>query len=272
MEKVNFLKGLAIVGFGLVANAASAASIQVSITNNADANGTYLTPAWFGFHDGSFDTFNAGGTAGAGLEALAEDGNTSVLNGEFTAAQANGVSGQANGGPLAPSATSTTVFNNVNAANNSYFSYAAMVLPSNDYFIGNDNALNISNLINGTTDNLVISVLSVYDAGTEVNDFATSAANGLFGIAGGQTGPNQGADQNGIITPADGLDFLMFASIGNVPNADLSALNFSNYDTIATIELTNLDAVSAVPVPAALPLMASALGMFGVARRKKVTA
>ena len=46
---------------------------------------------------------------------------------------------------------------------------------------------------------------SAYDAGTEINDFATSAGNGLFpGLGGGQMGPNQGADENGVVTTVSG--------------------------------------------------------------------
>ncbi len=49
-----------------------------------------------------------------------------------------------------------------------------MVLVSNDFFVANDNALDISSVLSGGGP-ITIDVVSVYDAGTEFNDFAASA-------------------------------------------------------------------------------------------------
>jgi len=262
------LKTLIAAGLCLLAGNAAAANIQVTITNNADAGGTYLTPAWFGFHDGSFDTFDTGSAASAALESLAEDGSTTALNTAFTTAQASGISGQANGGPLAPSASSTTVFNNLSATDNNWFSYAAMVIPSNDFFIGNSNPLawNIASLIDGSSNSLSFDVVRVYDAGTEVNDFATSAANGLLSFTGGQTGANQGADENGVITIASGGDFANFLNLSNVPGSDVSGINFDNFSSIATIELTT---VAAVPEPETYAMFLAGLGLLAFSRKQR---
>ena len=76
-------------------------------------------------------------------------------------------------------------------------------------------------------------------------------------------------DQNGI-TFSNGS-----ASIGVVAGSDyanLSAFQFVLLLDDSATGLTDFDdhavGVSAVPVPAALPLMASALGAFGIARRR----
>ncbi len=263
MNKTFLIAGLLATGLGVASSNASAANIQVTITNNANAGGTYLTPAWFGFHDGTFDVFDTGSATSSVLESLAEDGSTAALDAAFNLAQTNGISGQANGGPLAPSTSSTTVFNNLSATNNNWFSYAAMVIPSNDFFIGNNDPLawNIASLINGETNSLSFNVVRVYDAGTEVNDFATSAGNGLFiNVSGGQSGPNQGVDENGLVTIANGADFGSFASLSNVAGADVSNFNFDHYDSIATIQLS---AVAAVPEPETYAMFLAGLGLIG---------
>ncbi len=247
----------------LASSVVSAAQIQVKITNNAGQTGTYLTPAWVAFHDGSFDTFTAGDAASAGLEALAEDGNTAVLSSSFSGSGVDGTIG----GLIAPGSTTTGEFTVSDNGSNNYFSFASMVLPSSDFFIGNDNpfAFNISSLLDGSISSLSFDISTFFDAGTEVNDFASSAGNGLFGIAGGQSGANQGVDQNGVVSEANSL---AFASFLNAEGVDTERFNFAN-SSIATIELTN---VSAVPVPAAAFLFAPALlGFMGLRRKAKST-
>lgn len=246
----------------LASSGVSAAQIQVKITNNAGATGSYLTPAWVGFHNGSFDIFNVGEQASAGLEALAEDGDTSGLSSSFSGSGVDGTIA----GLIAPGATVTSVFTLSDDGSNNYFSYASMLLPSSDFFIGNSNpfAFNIASLLDGTISSLSFDVSSAFDAGTEVNDFATSAGNGLFGITGGQGGPNQGADQNGVVSEINGL---AFASFLNANGFDTGRFDFTN-SSIVTIELTN---VSAVPVPAAAFLFAPALlGFMGLRRKAKI--
>ena len=207
-----------------------AAQIEVTITNHSPADGVYITPLWVGFHDGSFDSYNGGLSSQPGLERIAEDGDFSLISQDFLAGltyidgsnqSATVPSGQApservdgaiaNGGPIAPGESASSVFNLYLSGPNRYLSYVSMVLPSNDYYVANGNPLAHSlGALNGapvgTSFSFDIGLPgTVNDAGTEVNDFATSAANGLFGLPGGQTGPNQGADENGVnanvITP-----------------------------------------------------------------------
>ena len=161
-----------------------AAEIRIDFTNNAPAGGTYVTPAWVGFHDGTFDVFSAGSLASAELEALAEDGNTAPLSAAFAGA---GTDTTVGGAPVAPGQTVTATLNVTDDGSNNYFSFASMVLPSSDFFIGNDNPLttSIAGLLDGTFGSLSVTVIGVYDAGTEINDFATSAGNPLFGLPGG---------------------------------------------------------------------------------------
>ncbi len=250
---------------------AGAANITVSFTNNAPGLGTYLTPAWVGFHDGDFDIFSPGAAAGTALERLAEDGNNGPLS---TAFAGFGVDGTVGTQPLAPGAMFSSTFAVAEDGSNNYFSFASMVLPTSDFFIGNANpfSTSIAGLLDGTFNSISVNVIGVYDAGTEINDFNTSAGNPLFpgslGLPPGQTGPNEGADENGVVTS---ITSAAFAGFGNSGGVDLSGFGFSDYSSIATFTLTLEPTVAPVPIPAALPLLLTALGGLGF-MRKRVTA
>lgn len=181
--------------------------IRITVNNTSDTGGTFLTPVWFGFHDNSFDLFNGGEAASAGLEAIAEDGNAAGLDTELVAADTDGQGGIITGsqGPIQTrEQTSTTV--NVNASSNSYLSLAAMLLPSNDAFIGTDEAVQ---LFDANGDFLGAQTLDflgtdVYDAGTEVNTELDAAFIN-------QTGPNTGVDEGGVVHLHPGFN----GSLGN---------------------------------------------------------
>ncbi|MEM9057003.1 MAG: spondin domain-containing protein [Pseudomonadota bacterium] len=258
----------------LASNAALALQVQVTVTNNSPVGGVYLTPVWAGFHDGSFDSFNVGEAAAPGLEAIAEDGNVGpisdvfdgTLTGDPVAGRVQGVVGSA---PIAPGETQTQRFTISDDGSNTYFSYASMVLTSNDYFVGNGDplAISIADILNGITNEVTFVIGTpgnVYDAGTEVNDFAFAAGNPFFpGLIPGQSGPNQGTDENGVVSVVTGDPFADFL---NQNGFDISALNF-NDSSLYTNGIATIT-ISAVPVPAALPLMAGALGLLGLARRR----
>jgi hypothetical protein len=280
-NKIILVLGLATMLFGA---SLQAAQIQVDFTNNAPTGGTLQTPVWVGFHDGSFDTFTTGSAATAGLEALAEDGSTSVLSGEFNAGTAGGVDGQVGNAPIGPQGSASNVFDVSNDGSNNYFSYASMVLTSSDFFIANGNplAVDLSDLLDGAVSAVSFDVFRVYDAGTEVNDFSTSPAATLFGANSGQSMANQGVDENGVVSfvgaagsvvPAsfDALTaYLLFANAGDLTEEELLALNFTGYESIGSFTLTN---VSEVPVPAAAFLFAPALmGFLGLRRKAKKAA
>ena len=252
---------------------ASALSLKVTITNIAPNGGTFLTPVWVGFHNGSFDSYDGGSASAPELEALAEDGNTAPISNVFGANGTLVATGTAQtgarvqgtlGGLLAPGASTMGTFQVDNAGANRYLSYASMVLPSSDYYVANGNPLahDLSGLNIGDTLSFFIGAPgTVNDAGTEVNDFATSAGNPLFGIPGGQGGPNQGADEGGVNVNVASP----FSNFLNIPTGGVAPeLNFNNYQNgIARVD------VEAVPVPAPVMLMGAVMAGAGfVARRK----
>ncbi|MCV6584695.1 MAG: spondin domain-containing protein [Marinibacterium sp.] len=169
--------------------------LRITVKNTSEIGGTFLTPVYFGFHDGSFDLFDLGESASAGLESLAEDGSPAALAAERLAADADSqglvVTGDA--GPVATQETTSGTIS-VNGASNGFVSFASMIIPSNDAFIGTNDAIR---LFNGSGDfireqTITIDGSNVYDAGTEVNTELDAAFIN-------QTGPNTGLDENGVV-------------------------------------------------------------------------
>ena len=282
----------------LAAGPASALDVEVSVTNIAPDGGVVITPLWVGFHDGSFDSYNGGLSSQEGLERIAEDGDTSRISADFlggytyidnssgtpasafvltsqTTGRVDGTIGSLTGPPpIQPGETVVDTFTIDTTGDNRYFSYASMVLPSNDFYIANGNpfAHDLSGLYGaapGTSVSFFIGQ-QVNDAGTEENDFAFSAGNGLFpqlGLPSGQAGPNLGtATSDGINIDVLGIPFAGFA---NSP-ADLSLnpaaalLDFQD----ATLYPNGLAQVTirVVPEPATLSLVG--LGGLALLRRR----
>ena len=203
--------------------------VTVTVENLAPDNGTLLTPLWVGFHDGNFDTYDRGRPASAGLESLAEDGNTSLISREFISSGAGLVDGTitapggATPGPIDIGETTSLTFTlDRSLASSRFFNYASMVLPSNDAFIANGNpeAFEIfdenGNFLGA---DFVVTGNQVLDAGTEVNDEAEDST-AFFG----QSSPNTGTDENGVIGLHQG-----FAADGRI----LSEPRFANADFTA---------------------------------------
>ena len=279
------------------------------MTSNAPDGGVALTPVWVGFHDGSFDSYNGGLSSQPGLERLAEDGNfgdaatPGTLAGDFAANQTyvdnssgtavsatvassqvgtrvQGAIGTFDGGPppIQPGESASALFSLAADGSNQYFSYASMVLPSNDYYVANGNPLawDISSVINGGSPLTFIigAAGTVNDAGTEINDFVTAAPGGanlpgLFpgiGLPNGQSGPDTGADENGVNANVTNP----FGSFLNADGVDLSQFQFNDTDLypngIATITISS---VSAVPEPGSLSLLAMVAGCGTLIRRRK---
>lgn len=288
---------VAVLGLAVSQAALASQQVQVTITNIAPSGGTVLTPVWVGFHDGSFDSYNGGLTSQPGLERLAEDGDTMQITEDFgnnltyvssgvsttTASTQVGTRIQDTIGsmvgppPLQPGDSESRVFTIETDGSNEYFSYASMILPSNDFFVANGSpvAHSLASLYDGDGSisfNIGLAG-TVNDAGTEAEDFDTAAPplgglNALFPGAGfaapaGQDGPNEGpVDPNSLIRNVIGDPYAGFAGIGG---ADLSGLDFNQYPNgIATITIT------AIPEPTSMALVGLGLvGLCGVTRRRR---
>lgn len=149
--------------------------VHVTVQNAAPAMGTYQSPVWLGFHDGTFDMFDIAAMASTDLEAIAEDGDAAPLGTALTTANAEflGTTLMGAAGPIAPGETLTWSRRfDAAAATNEYFSWASMILPSNDGFIGNDDPLahRIFNAGSFTGTDFSVAAADALDAGTEAND------------------------------------------------------------------------------------------------------
>ena len=186
--------------------------VEVRIQNMAPDMGTFQTPFWIGFHDGGFDSYDGGAPADLffpdtnALERLAEDGSTGPISEAFLAQGFGAVDATLPGeqGPIAPGATVTQTFVlNPNSPQSRYFSYASMVIPSNDAFVANGSPtahaiFDESGLFGAM--GFSIGGAGVLDAGTEVNDELPENT-AFFG----QQTPNTGVDENGVVTGHPGF-------------------------------------------------------------------
>ncbi|MGF1461335.1 MAG: spondin domain-containing protein [Leptolyngbyaceae cyanobacterium] len=228
--------------------------LTISIENLAPESGTSLTPFWFGFHDGGFDTYDRGRPVSPGLESVAEDGATTLLASEFELAGFGTVQGTIGAAPIGPGEIvefEVTVDNS--SSDSRYFNYASMVLPSNDFFVANGNEL--AHEIFDASGNFVgadfvILGSAVLDAGSEVNDELPETT-AFFG----QSAPDTGTLENGVVQLAEG-----FISGGRI----LSAAQFANADfTTEGYEVARITITETPSTPQALPELIDLTGFDG---------
>ena len=247
MRNAHPLRSIAaiVLVIGFTAASQATVGVRVIIENRAPANGTWLTPVWIGFHDGGFDTYNPQTAASAALERMAEDGNTDPISTLFAGSGHGTIDGviAADTGipPIGPGETATMTFVVDNYdSDNAYFSFLAMVIPSNDAFVGNDNPQ--AHRLFDAYGNFLGAYFTIYgsdvlDAGTEVND-EIPAHTAFFG----QTVPDSGVDEYGVVHAHPG--YLPPGSGGILDDPDFAAADFTapGYQ-IARITIVRSDTV-----------------------------
>ncbi|MGF1684160.1 spondin domain-containing protein [Photobacterium minamisatsumaniensis] len=153
----------------IAVSSVSAAEIDVTITN-ATKN-IYFTPLLVAAHSSDVYLFRSGESASPEVEAMAEGGDISGLSSVATNAGAI-VAEDPAGGILDPGVSATA---SINTGDADRLSISAMLLPTNDGFVGLD-----SWAIPSEPGTYTIS-LNSYDAGTEANDeLAASMPNPPF--------------------------------------------------------------------------------------------
>jgi len=234
-------------------------TVTVTITNLAATNSISFADTHLGFHRGVFDAFNIGTPAAPGIVSVAEGGVGGQWQADFAAADpaaTRGVIGMA----LLPGQSRSQSFI-VNAGLNRFFTFASMVIPSNDFFIGNDNPMQYrmfddagNLLINSITQ----SSRQIWDAGSEV----FSVANAAFLVNG----------NNDLRTPQNSVVSFNFAELMGFNGETTAAGYVFNSGLTADQAIYRIDfasSVNVVPEPSSMVLMASGLLMLGVAIRRR---
>lgn len=177
----------------------------VSIKNTSDDT-VYpgiLTPVAWATHNSNIGLFEVGKPASHGLETLAEDGDASVLAGELAASEDVAYSGVValpnggdNGGPLMPGDMYRFVIEA--KADAPYFSFAQMIVPSNDTFAafrGSGIRLFNEDGTRRSAHDLAAEIATTplaWDAGTELNQAGAAGPDQAPRQAGGNTGADEG--------------------------------------------------------------------------------
>lgn len=185
--KTSFNKKSALLSISALAFASTnvmAQDLSIKVTNLTQ--GLYFTPIITSAHTSEHHIFMSGSAATDELQAMAEGGDISGLASVLSNADANTNENPASG-LLAPGMSTTYTLTNDSA--NTHLSMAAMILPSNDGFVGLD-SWEIPTEAGTYTINL-----NAYDAGTEANNEVVNGggAPGVLGIPaapGGDSGTN----------------------------------------------------------------------------------
>lgn len=204
--------------FSLSGTSVHATSVVITYENLSQDGGLWNTPLFLGFHNGSFDTFDLAVAASASVELLAEEGDPGLLLGDIglvSGAQSGVIFGDdapgVGPGVLFNPGSSNSLVIDLNPSDNRYLSFASMLLPSNDAFIGNQfpTAYDLFNIAGDFNDGFQIDLFGfdVWDAGTEEND----GMGAPFSAIGGTSTPTIG----GVVMQHPGLGNFVGTNLAN---------------------------------------------------------
>ena len=250
----------AIAILALAAPASAAVRVMVHLENLSPTNSISFAPLRLAFNNGSFDAFDLGEAPTAPIISIAEGGGGADWFPAFAAADPTAVLGSI-GGALTPGSTATASFI-VDPTVNPFFTFASMVVPSNDHFIGNDNprAFRLFDAMG----NLAITSIGqrardIWNAGSEISDPAAAAF-----LVGGV---------NALRTPENGVVEFNFAELADFDGRTTRAGYVFTSGLAANTDIYRITfSTAAVPEPTTWALMILGFGAAGaVLRRRRAT-
>lgn len=183
-NRINALLSVSAMVF--TSSTVMAQDLSITVTNLTQ--GLYFTPIITSAHTSDNHIFMSGEAASPELQAMAEGGDISGLSSLLSNADANTSENPA-AGLLTPGMSTTYTLTNDNS--NTHLSMAAMILPSNDGFVGLDR-WEIP-----TEAGTYTITLNAYDAGTEANNEVVNGG-GAPGVLGIPAAPGGDSGTNGI--------------------------------------------------------------------------
>lgn len=248
---------LSALGLLLAAGSAQAETVRLTVTvqNLAPANGIAFAPLHVGFGAGSFDAFNLGAAATAPIISVAEGGAGGAWQAAFAAAEPDAVRGTI-GGLLLSGASAQMSFL-VDSASQGFFTFASMVVPSNDFFIGNDDPREYALFdANGALqiNQITLRANEIWDAGSEVFDPAAAAFVGDNGLR---------TDQNSVVA----FNFAELAAFNGLLTG--AGYNFQS-GLGADSEVYRISfTAQPVPEPASIAMLLAGLGVVGASLKRR---
>ncbi|MEQ8845523.1 MAG: spondin domain-containing protein [Phycisphaerales bacterium] len=251
---------LVLAAAATTAAPALAQTVEIRIENLQEPGGMAFTPFWVGFHDGSFDVFDAGSRASGGITEIAELGDTGPLSMRFAMEQPGGVDAtfaDPSGPPVfSPGESATMRYDVGDATVNRYFNYASMIVPTNDLFVGNDMAREIFDSSGNFLGPVTINIFgrSVWDNGTEVNDITDGPAF-VAGID-ATAGTDEFVDIQSFFSRPGADDYLAsIIGVTTAPGDEITRV-FSEDDLIGRITIVPAPSVASVGLLGGLGLLA----------------
>ncbi|MEQ8847771.1 spondin domain-containing protein [Botrimarina sp.] len=247
---------------------AAAVQVRITVENLAPAGSVAIAPLRFGFGDGTFDAFDVGSPApllgaasiaDAPIVSIAEGGSGATWFPAFEAAEPDADLGSVLGPeipPFRPGDVASAVFE-IDPANR-YFTFATMVVPSNDHFLGNDSPFAFE--VFDADGNLILNEIvedasRIWDAGSETEN----PLNAAFLVVGNNA---QREDENDPVT-FNFADLAAFDGLETAAGYTFDAGLLSADTPVIRIGF------EIVPEPTGVALLVSAMSLVAASRRRR---